>query len=318
MSSVAEREILIGTQSSFGTGATVDKALRAKGQLRIVANKKTVDEDIGSFAHGRRYVASKHLEGSIEMDGYYEDAPYMISMAMGAAAVTGSADPWTWTWTFPDETAITPVGHTVETTDGSNHVHHGEDVIAIEMEISGTAGEGIMIKNTLAGGNVTRPAAVGASLDPLATVTDMLMADTSLHIDDDFGNVGTTEIGVMIDFTLKLSGMMHTKQFANSLYPTSRGFDKYKLELNLTVEVDNTDIEAEIDKIASNSLSSIQIKSSASSNDEMTLQHVFQLISYETLDSRDGNNTIKLNYESQKDSSDNTGTLVIKTNLEAL
>src|SRR3990172_5939801 len=143
MTSKAERQVLAGLQTLAGSGVNVDTVLRATCSLRPLATKIHPDEDIGSFASARHYVAGIRPEGSIIMDGTYEQC--LVLLAMGLGTVTPSAGPpYTWTFDLPDVTADLNAFSlwTVEYTDGGNHVIRAVDVFAKSLTISGEAGKG--------------------------------------------------------------------------------------------------------------------------------------------------------------------------------
>jgi len=321
MSSVAQRQVILGLESTPGDGSVPDVALRAKASLRPVPDKIAVEEDIGSFAPSRHYIGSLMAEGELEMDGYYEGASYPIAMAMGAPSTAGVSDPWTHTFSLPDTTAPTFSTYRLEYTDGNNHIVRSDDVFATELEISGEAGQSWVIKPTLVGAEVTLPAALGASLTPLATPTGILMADTTLYIDDLFANIGTTSVGVLISFTWKLENLQHQKLFAGSLFPTGRGNNRWQTTLELIVEIDNATIETQKDDLlVDGAVNAIRLEAidSGNADDSIQINGMYYLQDMDTLDDRDGNNIIKLTYVGQKDSSDNTGSVVVETDLASL
>lgn len=180
MSSKALRKVILGLETAPGDGATPDVALRALCSLKAIVDKRVPDENIGSFAPQRHYIASQMGEGSIEIpDAYYEHAPYLLSMGLGAGGVAGGGDPYTWTWTLADGTAPTFATYRLEYGDGNNHIVRVNDAFATGLEISGEAGGPVSISATLSCGAVTFPAALGASLTPLIPVTPIKMAITT-------------------------------------------------------------------------------------------------------------------------------------------
>lgn len=319
MSSKAQRQVIIGLETTPGDGATPDVALRAKASFKPVPDKVEVEEDIGSYAPARHYIGSLKAEGELEFEAaYYEHAPYPVSMALGAPTTTGASDPWTHTFDLPDGTAPTFATYRMEYTDGNDHIVRADDVFATALEISGEAGKAWMIKPTLTGGSTTYPAALGATLSPPATVTTIRMADTSIYIDDAFANIGTTEMTALISFTWKLEELQHSKLFAGTLYPTGRGNNRWKVTLEIIAEIENAKVEAEKDKLLTAALSAVRVVASDSANDSFTIDGVYYVQDVDTLDDRDGNNIVKITYVGQKDSSNNTGEIEIVTNLEAL
>lgn len=319
MSSKALRKVILGLETVPGDGATPDVALRCLASLKAMPDKIVPDENVGSFAPTRHYIASQKAEGSLEMaDAYYEHMPYLLSMGLGAGVITGGADPYTHTYTLADGTAPTFATYRLEYGDGANHIVRANDVFATDLEISGEAGGAVGITASLACGQVTFPAALGASLTPLATPTQALMAHTTLEMEDDYDDLGAANTPVLISFTWKLEQYMHSKLFAGALYPSGRGNDKWKITLELVVEIDHAKIESEKDKLLNTTQTAIQIKASASANDSLTLSGMYFLQDVETLDERDGNNTVKLIYTAEKGSEGDLPSVVVVTNLAAL
>lgn len=318
MSSKAQRRILIGKETVSGTAVTVDTALRAVANLKPVADKVQVEEDIGTFAQARHYLASYHAEGDLEMTGYYEHLPYPVSMALGTYGTPTDLGGGLYEWHFwlPNDVANTFATFTLEYTDGADHIVKADDVFATALQISGTAGEGWELNDDLVGAEVTLPAAVSAS-PATPTATSVRMADTKLYIDGAYDDLGNTEVDVLVSFDWKLENYQHQKMFAGTLYPTGRGNDKWQVTLELILEVEDADVEVEINKILTTTESAIRIE--ATSGDySATIDGNYFLSEVDTLDDRDGNNIIKLTYLAQKDSSDNTGEVKIVTSLAAL
>ena len=319
MSSQAQRLVLIGPEAVPGDGATPTVALRATASLEAKVDKIVPDEDVGSLAPSRHYIASLMAEGKLEMkDAYFEGLPYIISMALGAGTKTGAADPWTYTYTLPAGTAPTFKTYRLETTDGVNHITRADDVFAKGMEIKGEAGKGVSISNDLVGGSTTFPAAVGATLTPLATPTSVRMADMVCTMDDLFANIGTTAMTQLISFSWKLENLQHQKLFSGSLYPTGRGNDKWKLTLEIIAEVENSKMETEKDKLLTTGLTAIRLRATENANDVLTIAGMYHVSAVAPMDQRDGNNIFKFTYMAQKDTAGaNYPSVVVVTNLSA-
>ena len=319
MSSKDLRLVLIGPEAVPGDGATPTVALRATASLEAKVDKIVPDEDVGSLAPTRHYIASLMAEGKLEMkDAYFEGLPYIVSMALGAGTKTGAGDPWTYTYTLPAGTAPTFKTYRLETTDGVNHITRADDVFAEGLEIKGEAGKGVSISADLVGGSTTFPAAVGATLTPLATPTSVRMADMVCKMDLLFANIGTTAMTQLISFSWKLENLQHQKQFAGSLYPTGRGNDRWKLTLEIIGEVENAVLETEKDKLLTTGLTAIQLKATENANDTLTINGMYALMELSPMDTRDGNNTWKFTYQAQKDTAGaNYPSIAISTNLSA-
>lgn len=319
MSSKAKRTTILGLETTPGDGATPDVAISAKMSLKPVVDKIVPDRDTGSFAPSPHYIGALKAEGKLDfMDAYYEHSPYPISMALGAGSKTGAGDPWTYTWTLPGATAPTFATYRVEYSDGNNHIVRADDVFATALEIKGEAAKGLQIIADVVGGSATYPAALGASLSHLAAPTSMRMAETSLYLNDTFGAIGSTAVGVLISFSWKIESYMHQKQFSGSLFPTSRGNDKWKITLEIIVEIDQATVEAQKDKLLTTSLTAVRVKALASANDSLTMDGMWALMDVDSLDDRDGNNICKFTYQAEPDASANMPSVVVVTNLSAL
>lgn len=318
MSSKAKRRVVLGLETTPGDGAVPDISLRATAELKPKVEKIVPDENIGSFAPARHFIASQFGEGKLTMeDAYYEHAPYPISMAMGPGVKTGVSDPYTYTFTLPDTATPTFATYRMEISDGNNHIVRCDDVLATALTISGEAGKSVKIEADLSAGSVSYPAALGAT-PSVNSVTPVLMAVTQCFIDDSYTNIGTTQMTQLISFSWKLENYQHHKMFAGALYPTGRGNDKWKVILELVVEIDNAKIESEKDKLLATTQSAVRIKATASASDSLTIDGAYFVREVDNLDDRDGNNIVKITYEGQKDANNNTPSIVVVTNLSGL
>lgn len=318
MSSKALRQVLIGLQSSAGVGVIPDFALRALLDLKPKVNKVVVDEDIGSFAPARHYIGSIMPEGKLTAEAaLYEELPYLMAMAMGLETPAGGGSPYTWTFALPDATAESFALFSVEYTDGNIWVVRAEDVFATGLTISGEAGQAWKVELDLTGGETTYPAALTGTPSPLTTNGTVRMADTSLYIDSAYANLGTTIMAELISFSWKLDNLQHVKQFAGSLYPNGRGNDRWKVSLEVIAEVENSVMQSERDLLLATTQSAVRIQAT-SGVFGATIDGMYMLKEVDTLDDRDGNNIVKLTYSGEKDASNNTGSVVVKSSLAAL
>lgn len=325
MSSVAQRVVYAGKQAVSGTGVTVDVALRAKATMKAVVDKIEVEEDIGSFAPSRHYIGSKHAEGSLEYDGYYEHAPIILSMALGVGYVNPGS-PNVWTFDLPENAVSDFALYTMEYSDGVNHIVHGEDMFASELEISGEAGKTWMFKPTLMGGNVTFPAAVSASPTAPASVIPILMSNTKIYFDDTFETLGDTEHAQLISFTWKLSNLQHHKLFAGALYPTGHGNNKWEITLEVIVECENAVTETLKDRLFNTDQTFCRIQAVDTGVDALVanVDGAYYVQDVDTLDDRDGNNILKITLKGERPGSsywyagEAGGSILVESSLAAL
>lgn len=318
MTSKAQRQVLLGLQSSAGVGVVPDFALRALLDLKPKVDKVKVEEDIGSFAPARHYIGSIMPEGKLSTEAaLYEELPYFLAMAMGMETPSGGGSPYTWTFALPDDTAEAFALFSVEYTDGNTWVVRAEDVFATELTLSGEAGQAWKVEATLAGGATTYPAALTGTPAPLTTVGTVKMAETQLFIDALYANIGTTEMGQLVSFTWKLSDLQHAKQFAGSLYPNGRGNDRWAVSLEVIAEVENALIQDARDLLLVTTRTAVQVKAT-SAPFSAAINGSYMLEDVDTLDDRDGNNIVKLTYSGEKDASNNTGGVILLSSLAAL
>jgi hypothetical protein len=319
MTSRAERQVLAGLQSQAGTGVNVDTALRAMCSLRPKVAKIHPDEDIGSFAPARHYIGQVAPDGSLIMDGTYEQC--LIPLAMALGTVTPSAGPpYTWTFDLPDAAASLNAFSlwTVEYTDGDDQVIRAEDVFAKALTIAGIEGKSWLFTAELDGGEVTIPAAVSASPALDDTVTPIRMAETTLLVDATYAGIGVTTVEELISFTYKVEELQHSKQFAGSLYPNGRGNGKWKTVLELILEMGAPEAHAFADAMLATTQFAVQVKAYVSASISALINGMYMVEEISALDDRDGNNTIKVTLQGEKDASDNTGAVIVECDVAAL
>jgi hypothetical protein len=326
MSSKGQRVINIGPEASGGAGATPDVALRATSSLHAVVDKVKPDEDAGSLAPSRHYIAGKKAEGSLNFDPlYFQHLPYPLSMALGAGSVVLTGTPEVWTFIIPDETPDTFQTYQMETSDGASHVVLAKDVFATGLEISGVSGGGVKGVATLTTGAVTYPAALTASLTPPVTVAELLMGETHLYINSLFADIGNTEItGSFISFVWKLENLQHAKQFAGALYPNGRGNNTWDITLELILEAQHATTEVIKDMLFSEEVTGIRVRTLSPGAGGggvdwyMNIDMMYYTAEVAELDDRDGNNTLKITMKGQKDTLGNTGVITVGCDLQAL
>lgn len=319
MTSKAERQVLVGLQALAGTGVNVDTALRATCSLKPKVVKIHPDEDIGSFAPARHYIGQIMPEGTLKLDGTYEQCLIPLSMALGEPTPS-AGPPYTWAFTLPDVTVdlLSFALWTLEYTDGGNQIIRAEDVFAKGLTISGEAGKQWMFEAELDGGETTIPAALSATPALDDTVTPIRMAETTLYVDSTWAGIGVTLVEELISFTWKLEDLQHSKQFAGSLYPNGRGNAKWKTTLELILEMAAAEAHAFADALLATTQFAVQVKGYVDANDSAKINGIYMVEDIGTLDDRDGNNTIKITLQGEKDASDNTGDITVITDVAAL
>lgn len=310
--SKAQRRVLLGLQGAADTAVPVDIALRATCTLKPAVTKTHPEEDIGSYAPHRHYVTQVMPEGVLKMDATYEQILYPIAMAFSYIDDPGGGAPYTWAWTL--QHAAVPATHlwTLEYFDGGTYVVRAVDVIASALTISGEAPEGWQVEAEIIGGQTDLPDAISADPALDDTVTPIKMAETTLHVDAAWANIGDTEIGnALISFNWKLENFKHKKQFAGLLYPRTHGYAEWKTTLELVLEVSNAQAQLFADALLTTTQYAVRIYGYVDANDSCAIDGMYMVENVDTLDDRDGNNIIKVTLLGEADASDNVGGITL-------
>lgn len=317
--SKAQRRVLLGLQGASDTAVPVDIALRATCTLKPKVTKIHPEEDIGSYAPHRHYVSQVMPEGVIAMDATYEQILFPIAMAFAYIANPGGGAPYTWAWTL--QHAAVPATHlwTLEYFDGGTYVVRAIDVIASGLTISGSAPDGWQVEAPIIGGQTDLPDAISADPALDDTVTPIKMAETSLWVDTTWGGIGGTEIAnALISFNWKLEDFKHKKQFGGLLYPRTHGYAQWKTTLELVMEVSNAQLQLFADALLATTQYAVRIYGYVDANNSCAIDGMYMVEDVDTLDDRDGNNTIKVTLLGEADASDNVGGITLINDVATL
>jgi len=318
MTSIATRQVCVGLQAVAGTAVNVDTLLRATCDLKPSVSKIHPEENIGSYAPARHYVGQIMPEGTLKMDATYEQILIPLSMALGnQTGASGNGAPYTYTWPLPDDVTDEPTFDlwTIEYTDGGTYVVRGTDVFASGLTISGAAGEGWQVEAELTGGEVDLPDALSASPALDDTVTPIKMAETLLYVDTAYASIGGSNVEELISFNWKLENYLHTKQYAGALYPNGRGTAPWQVTLKLVLEVSAAEAQTFADAVLTTTQYAVRVRGYVDANDYCNIDGMYMVEEVDTLDERDGNNIIAVTLKGEKDASDNTGSIVVVTDV---
>lgn len=331
MTSIAQRKILIGREAQHGTPVAPDAVLRGKAEIKVVPDKIVTEADVNSFAPDRHYVGSLKAEGTLEIEGYYEHAAYLVSMALGDPLSGGiptnlGSGRYRYTMTLAESGVYVPqyITYTIEFTDGNYHIVKAADVFATSLEVSGEAGKSWIFKADIEGAEASFPSTLGASLLAQKT-TPILVSETNLYMSNLYTNIASGLVSSsLISFKWILKDFQHHKQFASSLWATGRGNSKWSTELELVLETELDIVKSEKAKLLTNDQTAIRLRS-VSPNGHATgvpylinLDGVYVLKDVDTLDERNGNNIVKLLYQGEKDTNNFTARFFIETDLAEL
>lgn len=321
MTATTRRQVCMAVQAATGSAQTVDTLFRGTCDLRPVVTKIHPEEYIGSYAPTRHYIGQIKGEGTLKMDATYEQILIPLSMAMPYVDPTGS---YVWAWPWPYTTSPSTYLWTIEYIDsgpvngGGSYVVRMIDVFATDLTISGVAGEGWQVECSLTGGVIDLPDTLSSNVALDETVTPIKMAETTLHIDSTYAGIGTNTTEELISFNWKMEGLKHGKQFAGSLYPNSKGYGRWKVTLELVLEVGAAEAQAFADAVLATTQFAVRIKGYVDANDYCYIDGMYEVEEVSPLDDRDGNNIIKVTLLGEKDSSDNTGVITVQTDIDAL
>lgn len=321
MTARCRRQVAMAVQAATGSAQTVDTLFRGTCDLRPVVTKIRPEEDIGSYAPTRHYIAGIHGEGTLKMDATYEQILIPLSMAMLYVDPTGS---YVWAWPLPYTTTPATYLWTIEYIDqgpvngGGSYCVRMIDVFATDITISGEAGQGWKVECSLTGGTIDLPDTLSSNVSLDETVTPILMAETTLQVDADYASIGGSTVEELISFNWKMENYKHGKQFAGSLYPNSKGYGQWKTTLELVLEISAAEAQTFCDSLLATTQYAVRIKGYNSATDYCYIDGMYMVEDVSALDERDGNNIIKITLLGEKDSSDNTGVITVQTDIDAL
>lgn len=329
MTAVSRRGTYYGKQGSVGSAVVVDTNLRATCTLKPTATKVLPEENIGQHGPNRHYISNVKGEGALKMDATYEQILIPLWMAMGSVSPTGGPD-YTWPFTLPFRTdpisLMSPL--TLEYIDsgpsngggdgGGTYVVRLVDAFASALTISGSAPEGWKVEAELSGRQIDLPDSLSGNPEPDQTVTPIKMAETTLHVDPLYANIGDTAVTEFISFTWKLEDNYHSKQFAGSLYPNGWGSGRWKVTLELVLEIAAAGAQTFADALLTTDLYAVRIKGYAAANDNCNIDGMYFVDAVDTLDDRDGNNIIKVTLLGVIDTLGNPGVITVMTDVADL
>lgn len=195
-------------QMGFETtpGTAVAATARWRGEAAHIDPQQVqeyINEHIGIFGGAGRKIKPKDLAqiALTQTNASFEQLPYLYAMLYGGAK-TGVADGtgstgFKYTTTIPTTTAPTMTGKTMTWETGDNaRALEMQYTHALEVVLSGMAGEGLKVAATLQGRQATASTFTG-SLAPLA-LEDILTSKGALYLDDVDGTIGTTQISQQV------------------------------------------------------------------------------------------------------------------------
>lgn len=317
--SKAQRRVLIGLQGATGSAATVDVALRATCTLKPKVLKHHPEEDINSFAPHRHVVLQIMPEGVLKLDATYEQILYLLAMSLSYIDDPGGGAPYTWAWMLSHATAPATHLFTIEYFDGGTHVVRTIDVVASGLTISGTAPDSWQVEAQIVGGETDLPDAISADPALDDTVTPIKMAETKLYVDTTWGGIGGSEIAnSLISFNWKLENFKHKNQYGGAMWPKQHGYAAWKTTLELVLEANNAQAQLFEDAYLTKTQYAVRVQGYVDANDSCAIDGMYMVADVDTLDDREGDNTIKVTLLGEADASDNVGGITLVNDMATM
>lgn len=318
MSSKASRRVLTGLEATPGTYQAVDTALHCiEAAFGPKVDIVFPEEDLGTYAKPRSYIGASHGEGALKFDALYDELPYPLAMALGNVSPVGGAPPYAWTWPLPNATATAFATFVLELTDGGSWVVRGKDVFAKDLTISMVEKKAWQVAVSLLGGETDYPAGISGNPMP-GTENPVRFADTKLYMDALYANVGDTEwTDAFLAAEWKITDLQHQKAFGGSEWPTGRGNARYSVSLKLTLECDTAKTRTLRDLLLTQGTIAIRLQADDGTY-TATIDGSYVVTNVPPLNDKAGNNTVVIEMELLRDSSGNTGEIVVESPLAAL
>lgn len=301
------RKLQIGLETTAGTEADADTLWRGQATLTPGDQIELVEEDLGQLVPKvRSYIP--HYEPTIELSetpATFEHLPVILAMAL-EATTTGTADGTEgsgkiYQFDLANATQQIPATFTCECGDNQR-----EDVItychATEFQISGAAGEAVMMSATLRG----RQASDGSFTTSVsaATVEEILFNKGVLTIDDAGGTIGsTTKSNTLLGFSVGgPTGIVAYDAADGQVYFSALEAVGAELEGELVFKHDTTG-EAEVNKARAEAARLIQLTFAGSALETagdaytyktLKIKMAIQYTEVPSIDEQDGNDTITL------------------------
>lgn len=192
------RKVQWGLESTPGTAVAATALWRGKGALIDDARTvNEVEEEIGIFDGADRTNIPKLFAtlALAQTEATFEQLQYLFAMLFGGPT-TGSADGagssgYKYQTTFPTTSVPTGKFYTIEGGD-DYEAEEVEYCHATKVNLSGVAGEAVMVSADIQGRQATRTTFTGSIAVP--AVEDIMASVGALYLDAIGGTIGTTQI----------------------------------------------------------------------------------------------------------------------------
>lgn len=305
--------VQIGKETTWGTPVTATSFLRGATddtKAKVYQSTKTIKEK-GIAVPLIAVQGNRYAELTLGMTASYEDILYPLFALLGQITPTGT-NPYVWTYTFPTDTAPTPKSLTVEYGYGSTVPYRFAGVVGKSIEISGSAGEEVKVTTEMLAKSWSEQTLTNSLA--IRTVNPITMPQASFFMDAWGGTVGTTQIQAsLIDFTFAADLGTHLK-FFDGFEAQAYGLGEVSGKLEVTLEYNATSKQMIADMLTAPVQKQIEIRFTDSTR-SMKLQFAGAMTSDpDMFDDRDGNVTVKMQFDALYHSTLATWAKIILTN----
>jgi hypothetical protein len=313
------RKLQIGLESTKGTAVPATAIWR--GPVTSIQDDREVihpEEHVGLLilpnrTYTRAYGATYAMP---QTEATFEQLPYILSAGVDdlveGVANGGTTNGYVYAYPFATTTAAAAIKTYTLEAGNSQQAYEVEYALVDEFTLSGNAGEAVMVEATWKGRQRTK-CTYTADLT-LSTVEEVQFGKGKIYLNASGGTIGQTQLEkTWLGFKLNVkTGWVLVKTGDGSLYPT---FEKYigaKITGSLIVEYDTTGVALEDDFAAgSTHLMRMRFLGAALTGTggtyttkalDIDAPVVFDKIN--TLDSKDGNDTIQVDFTAVYSASD--------------
>jgi hypothetical protein len=198
-----------------------------------------VEEAIGQYANElRAYIAQDGAQITLDSTPCtFEQFPHICEAGIQTVTPSGTESPYTYSYSFPADTTTEPTlkFYTIEYGDAEDN-DEAEYCFVESFELSGAAGEAVMMSAVWRGRQMTASAAT-SSLS-LPSVEEVLFNKGTLYIDDSGGTIGTTQISnSFVEFTFSVTtGWVPIETAEGNLYFSFAKLTEPDISLSITAE----------------------------------------------------------------------------------
>jgi hypothetical protein len=318
-------KIQMGRETTKGTAVAADIIWRGEpAAIEDTSVIQRVVESIGlNLNSGRTFVAQKSASlRPPPTPATFEHLPHLLAAGVEDASPSG-AGPYTYDYA-PSLTATPNAVATYTIESGNAIAGDGAEMeysFVSALNLTGEIGGSWMMQPTWMGRQRTEAAMTGGL--SVVAVEEILFGKTSLYIDATGGTIGSTQkTGVLQKAAINLeqTGLVPLFSADGALYFTSHKWTPPRLTFSITIELESGGVvAAERAFLQSQAFRLFRLRSSGTSNRQMTIDFAGKYTSIGDYENSNGNTVVTFNGEADYSSSDSLFfNFVIINNLSAL